>query len=62
MTGNGIERSPEAIPAQDAATPRPTDPSDYTVAFTPRQIGGFVVLAALVLAFVRWLRRPRGKG
>jgi hypothetical protein len=40
---------------------RPTDPEDYTVAFTPRQIGGFVVIAALVLWLLRRLRGPRGR-
>ena len=41
---------------------RPMDPEDYSVAFTPRQIGGFVVIAALVLWLVRRLRRPRERG
>ncbi len=36
-------------------------PTDLTVAFTPRQVSGYVLIAAIVVALVRWLRRPRGK-
>ena len=36
------------------------DPRDLN-GLTTRQVGGFVIVAGLVLAFARWLRRPRGK-
>jgi hypothetical protein len=46
----------------DDRDPRPAvHPSEYSVAFTPRQVGGFIVLAAIVLAVVRRLRRPRSR-
>jgi hypothetical protein len=35
------------------------EPRDYTVAFSPKQVAGFVLVAALVLAALRRLRRAR---
>jgi hypothetical protein len=35
------------------------EPQDYTVAFSPKQVAGFVLVAALVLAVLRRLRRAR---
>ena len=49
-------RPPDAGPRpEDARTPEERS-TDYTVAFSPRQIGGFVVIAALIAAVARWLR------
>lgn len=46
---------PDAGPRpEDARTPEERS-TDYTVAFSPRQVGGFVVIAALIVA-VGWLR------
>jgi len=50
-------KGPDASAAHDATAPDDTpNPSDLSVAFTPRQIlGGFALLAALVML----LRRKR---
>ena len=45
----------------DDRTPPTREPQDYTVAFSPRQIGGFVLVAALLIAVARRVRRRRGK-
>jgi hypothetical protein len=54
-------RADEAAPEPDRPTPR-VDPSDLAIALSPRQIlGGFALLAALVMLLRRNRDRDRGE-
>jgi hypothetical protein len=44
-----------------AAEREAREAQDYMVAFSPKQVGGFMLVAALIVGFARWIRRPRGK-
>jgi MYXO-CTERM domain-containing protein len=49
------------LPGSETDEPRIPPPTDYGVAFSPRQVaGGFAILAALLVLLVRRRRRKKG--
>jgi hypothetical protein len=70
MSGNGSRPPEDPVPEpaetpETPAIPEPSEPSDIdtgpTASLTARQLGCFILAAALVVAVVRAVRRPAGR-